>query len=786
MKPNEATLQQDFRAPLNEILSSGELPESSIINLLPAAVYVCDMRGVIKKYNEQAVKLWGRRPGTANKEERFCGAYKLYNADNTYLAPEKTPVAACLEDGLPRKDQELIVERPDLSRIYIRANVVPLTNDKGRQIGTINCFYDITEQKNTEKELRRKTMELRDYVDNAAIGLHWVDANGIIKWANKAELDMLGYAPDEYIGHHISEFHVQRDKIEDILVRLNCNETLSNYEAELRCKDGSTRFVHISSNVFWEDGKFTHTRCFTVDITERKRLFDALEEAEKNQRHILKRLPAALYSCDINGYITFYNDAAVNLWGREPQLGRDLWCGSWKINRPDGSSLALDTCPMAICLREARPVYGEEIIVVRPNGELRYVLPHPQPVFDTSGKMIGAVNMLMDITELKRAEQAVRESEERFKTAANTAPVLIWMADENKNRYFFNRGWLEFTGRRPEQEVGSGWVHNVHPDDKDRLLNAYNSAFDNRQEYRTEYRLRRHDGQFRWILSHGIPRYSTEGIFEGFIGTCIDIQDKKMITEALEKEVNERTSDLRTANQQLMHYNEQLEQFAYAASHDMKEPLRKILFYNNHLWETTASKLNDKEREYLGRSINSAKRMAGLIDDLLEYSKATSESQHFEPVDLNEIIDEIVLLHKDVIEEKKVSVQFSALPVIMAIPFQMRQLFDNLITNSLKYHHPEKQPEIVISTEITTGEGIPDLEKDKNYHKLLVCDNGIGFEPEYSEKIFELFQRLGTSRYSGTGVGLALCKKIIQNHHGTILATGQLNEGACFEIYLPA
>lgn len=787
MKPQDAPVEQDLIAPLQEILSPDCLQENDILNLLPAAVYVCDMSGIIKKYNEQAVKLWGRRPVSGDKDERFCGSYRLYNPDGSYLPHDQTPVAACLADGLPRKDMEVIIEKPDQSFVHVRVNVVPVKSDEGRQIGMINCFYDITDQKKTEKDLQRKTMELQDYVENAAVGLHWVDASGTIIWANKAELDMLGYKEEEYIGHHISEFHVAQEKINDILGRLSCRETLDQYESELKCKDGSIKTVHISSNVLWEDEKFIHTRCFTLDITERKKLFLALQESEQRQRRILKGLPAAIYSCDTNGYITFYNDAATKLWGREPEIGKDLWCGSWKINNIDGSPLPLDTCPMAVCLKEVREVYGEEIVVVRPDGELRHVLPHPQPVFDNNGKMIGAVNMLMDVTELKKAENLMRESDERFKIAANAAPVLIWMSDQSKNRYFFNKGWLEFTGRRLEQETGSGWVKNVHPDDLQKVVEIYHSSFDKREEYKLEYRLRRYDGQYRWILSHGIPRYSPDGfLFEGFIGTCIDIHDKKMMTEALEREVNERTKDLKEANQQLIHYNEQLEQFAYAASHDMKEPLRKILFYNNHLWETAGTKLNEKEKEYLFRSVNSAKRMARLIDDLLEYSKTTSESQNFETVDLNEILDEITLSQKDSIEQNNVSVQVCLLPTIRAIPFQMRQLFDNLIANALKYHHPGRKPEIKITAEKIKGEVLSDLDKEKTYYRISVSDNGVGFEDEYSEKIFELFQRLDSVKCSGTGVGLALCKKITQNHHGVIKAKGKLNEGACFEIYLPA
>ncbi|HYK56721.1 MAG TPA: PAS domain S-box protein, partial [Flavisolibacter sp.] len=273
--------------------------------------------------------------------------------------------------------------------------------------------------------LKRKTTELQDYVDNAAIGLHWVDAEGIIIWANRAELNMLGYAEEEYIGHHISEFHVQPEVIADILHRLNCNETLEQYESVMRCRDGGTKTVLITSNVLWEEGKFVHTRCFMVDVTERKKLFNALQESEDRLRQIIRNLPVAIYTCNKEGYITLYNEAAAELWGRTPDIGKDLWCGSWKITKPDGAPLPLDSCPMAVCLKEGRPVYGEEILVSRPDGQVRNVLPHPQPLFDTSGEITGAVNMLLDVTEAKKTENALLENEERFRQLALTLEKTV-------------------------------------------------------------------------------------------------------------------------------------------------------------------------------------------------------------------------------------------------------------------------------------------------------------------------------------------------------------------------
>ncbi|HEV2174793.1 MAG TPA: PAS domain S-box protein, partial [Nitrospira sp.] len=266
---------------------------------------------------------------------------------------------------------------------------------------------EIEERKRVEIALRRSEEELSEFFEHASLGIHWVGPDGIILRVNQTELDLLGYSREEYVGHHIGEFHVDQPVIEDILNRLASGETLREYSARLRCKDGSIRHVLINSNVLFEDGNFVHTRCFTRDVTERKRFEEALQISEARYRELIEGLPAAVYTCDAQGRIQLYNQAAVVLWGRDPEIGKDQWCGSWKMYRPDGSLLPLDECPIAVTLGEGRAVQGEEIVIERPDGTRRHVLSHPHPVFDASGAVVGAVNMLIDITDRKEAERAM-------------------------------------------------------------------------------------------------------------------------------------------------------------------------------------------------------------------------------------------------------------------------------------------------------------------------------------------------------------------------------------------
>lgn len=275
----------------------------------------------------------------------------------------------------------------------------------------------VSEKSKNQKIINQSQKELKDFVENASIGLHWVGPDGKIIWANKHELDSLGYNENEYIGHHISEFHHSQEKINDILSRLGNNDTIRSYEAQLKCKDGSIKHVLISSNVYFEDGKFIHTRCFTKDITEKKKLELEIQEREKALReaerqrwemfqHLLDKLPAGAYTCNAEGLITYYNERAVEVWGREPKLNDplDRYCGSFKLFMGD-EPIQHDNCWMAKALHTMEEYNGREIVVEQPNGNRVTVLSHANPIYDESNNLIGAVNVLVDINERKKIEK---------------------------------------------------------------------------------------------------------------------------------------------------------------------------------------------------------------------------------------------------------------------------------------------------------------------------------------------------------------------------------------------
>lgn len=525
----------------------------AVLDAIPGAVYLCDAEGFLVAYNTEATELWGRTPDLP-KMERFCGSHQLYLPDGAPVAHSDCPMAVAVRTGTPMRNAEVTIARPDGSRFTALVNIRALRDHSGRIQGAINCFQDISRRKQIEQEVRQKTQELDDFFENGAVGLHIVSAEGIILRANKAELDMLGYGPEEYIGRHVAEFHADAPVIGDILQRLSCGEPLDRYPARLRARDGSVKHVLITSNSRFVDGKFVNTRCFTIDVTKlhaaeearrasearlqatyeavivgiaetdpngrflrvndsfcritgrsgnellemtfldythpddqaedselyarqvrgdienyttRKRISrpdgsvrhldifsssvrdssgrflygvrvaqdvtatkqmeDRLREGEQRMRDLLEALPAAIYTTDAKGRINFFNRAAVEMAGRTPQPG-DEWCVTWKLYWPDGSPLPHNECPMAVALRENRPVRGAEAVAERPDGRCVPFIPYPTPLRDAAGNLVGAINMLVDISERKRAENAqkvlIGELNHRVKNTLATVQSL--------------------------------------------------------------------------------------------------------------------------------------------------------------------------------------------------------------------------------------------------------------------------------------------------------------------------------------------------------------------------
>ncbi len=272
-----------------------------------------------------------------------------------------------------------------------------------------------------------------------------------------------------------------------------------------------------------------------------------------------------------------------------------------------------------------------------------------------------------------------------------------------------------------------------------------------------------------------------------WVGTSTDIHDRKLFIDELEKNVRERTKQLSLLNKDLQKSNDDLAQFAYVASHDLQEPLRKIQTFTTRIIDVEKN-LSQKGKDYFDRIQASSQRMQQLILDLLSYSRVNAGKNLFESVDLNPLLESIKENLKEIVEQKNATILSDELPKLLIIPFQFEQLLTNLLSNALKFSRKGIAPVIIIKAASIHGKDIPSSTVDKHthYHHLTVTDNGIGFESQYKDRIFQVFQRLhGKEEYQGTGIGLSIVRKIIDNHHGFIDVESEVGKGSTFHIYIP-
>ena len=419
-------------------------------------------------------------------------------------------------------------------RWYI-ARTLPYRTADDHIAGVVLTFLDITERKASEEQLRRSEQELADFFDHATVGLHWVGPDGIILRANQAELNLLGYTRNEYIGRAIADFHADRPVIEDILRKLSCGEELHDYPARLRCKNGSIRDVLISSNVLWEDGRFVHTRCFTRDITDRKRAEEALRESEERYRTLFASAPMAVFACDQNAVIQHYNARAVELWGREPVCGVEQHCGSVKLWLPDGTLLPHTQSPMVEMLRTGIPVHNVEVFIERPDGSRLPVLVNFAPLKNAQGKITGAITSFIDLTERKAVEEALRESEARYRAVVEGQSEMVCRFRPDGTILFANSAYARAVGASKERLEGSDFWSLIPVADRPGVEKMLDGLTPDAPEVRIENRFETKAG-LRWTLwtNRGL-RFDAGGRLLEAQSAGIDITDRKRAEQAVER-----------------------------------------------------------------------------------------------------------------------------------------------------------------------------------------------------------------------------------------------------------
>ena len=384
-----------------------------------------------------------------------------------------------------------------------------------------------------------------------------------------------------------------------------------------------------------------------------------------------------------------------------------------------------------------------------------------------------------DLKGLKKTNNQLMINNQIFDHSEQIADISHWYWDikENKMTYSVNLYRLLGCDSKEFEPTFENFLKFVYPADRNLLVARNQKAASEMSPSMTYFRVVKKDGELRHFKSIG--KLITDNYGNNFsIGINADITEQY----TKEKIIREKISDLERSNKQLS-------AFSHVASHDLQEPLRKVQTFISRIKENDLKLLPENVRDYLSGIKKETIRMQKFISDLLLYSRTSKADKTFERADLNEILENSKRELSHRIEEKNVIINTTTdLPTINVIPFQIQQLFSNLISNSIKYNKPDHDPIIDITSEIVQGKDLPNCIADPEikFHKITFSDNGIGFAPQYSEKIFTLFYRLHSNKeYTGTGIGLAICKIIVENHNGYIYASGEPDVGAIFTMYLP-
>lgn len=418
--------------------------------------------------------------------------------------------------------------------------------------------------------------------------------------------------------------------------------------------------------------------------------------------------------------------------------------------------------------------------------DLQQMVPLWQHTFSSEQPFSPYAEIKRKNEQLQELAEKLQERENQYVTLTNSLPIIIFSLDAKGQLIYANEWLLLFTGQTAEQLNSSRWKDIIHPADYDTFCLLMTPEMPSgATAVKTQFRLKHIDGSdYYWHLASVSPMKGKTGELQYWTGFIVDINAQKLVEEALQdnqelKRTQQQLEDNQTILESNIHKlnqsNLELQQFAFIASHDLQEPIRKISFYSDVLLSKYSGHIDEKGNQYLRGILNASSRMRRLIHDLLAFSQVEKRMVEFSRIDLNEVVQDALQDLEMIITERTPIIEITSLPSIEADNGLVRQLFANILSNSLKYVKDNQQPVIRISHHMDNG----NLE-------VSISDNGIGFDEKYLPKIFTLFQRLHTNdKYKGTGLGLAICRKIVELHNGSIAASSRENEGATFKITLP-
>ena len=655
------------------------------------------------------------------------------------------------------RDYPLEIRHKDGHLTAVLYNASVYRNEAGQVIGVFAAARDISERKRTEEALRLANVYNRSLIEASLDPLVTIGPDGKITDVNTATEEVTGRSRQELIGTDFADYFTEPDKARAGYQEVFREGSVRDYPLEIRHRSGRLTLVLYNACVYRDPaGKVVGVFAAARDISERKRTEEALRRANVYNRSLIEASLDPLVTIGPDGKITDVNTATEKVTGRSRQelIGTDF---ADYFTEPDKARQGYQQVFRESTVRD----YPLEIR--GRDGNSVPVLYNASVYRDETGRVVGVFAAARDITERKRAEGELKASENRFRSLVTATSQMVWTTDQAGQVTEDIPSWRAFTGQRLDEVRGTGWLGALHPEDRERAWAVWSKAITERSLYEVEYRVRRPDGEYRDFLARGVPVLESDGSVREWVGTCTDITERKRMEAALAQRA-----------EALERSNKELEQFAYVASHDLQEPLRMIASYVELLAQRYKGQLDDKADKFIHYIVDGATRMQTLINDLLAFSRVATRGKPFTLSSAETALAEVLVNLQKTIADKGALVTHDPLPDVVVDPTQFEQVLQNLIGNGLKFC--ERTPLVHLHA-----------EREGNDWLFSVRDNGIGIAREHLDRLFVIFQRLHSrTEYPGTGIGLAVCKKIIERHGGRIWLESEPGKGSTFFFTIPA
>jgi PAS domain S-box-containing protein len=636
----------------------------------------------------------------------------------------------------------------------------PLRDDSGAITYLVSSAVPIEERKRTEQALRHSEERylLAEWATNDGLW-DWDTTTGDCYFSPRFKA-LVGLAPDELENRAESIFERLHPESSPILfdaVKRHWEEGLP-YDIEIRIllKNGTYRWFRTRGKVVRnEHGQVVRMVGSMTDIHDRKEAEMLSQQHDEQLRTMIDSIEQLAWMAHADGYVFWYNRRWYEYTGTTPEQ-MEGW-GWQTVHDPKHLPEVLERWKKSIQTGEP---FEMEFPLLGADGRYRPFLTRIRPVRDSQGNVVRWFGTNTDVENLRREQDLLKESERKFRELAESLPELLWVSDAEGKMTYYNSQWTSYTGIPSAEGIGDRWMSIIHPDEAAQLSELWTEAVATGRHRTNESRMRRHDGAFRWFLHRAVPVRDEQGKIVKWLGTSTDIHEQKL------------------TEQELRRSNQDLEEFAYAASHDLQEPLRTVAIYSQLLARRYGGAEGEATR-FASYIVSATRKMEDLLKGFLSYLHVGEVPDSTFNIDSEAVLRMCLASLRVSIGETGAIINHTALPAVKCPESHLFQLFHSIIENALKYRSANT-PEIYISAvPVSSAEG-------GRCQQFCISDNGIGIKREYSKQIFGMFKRLHRDEYPGVGVGLAICKRIVEHHGGRIWVESQTGLGTTFYFTLPA